>query len=286
VLKRCPENAPVLDGHCFSASKRRTRDESDELSLSFGKKNHSEVISQTLSTMTTEGNSGGMECEGTSGTPQKLLQTSKNLRNPGLNAITASTLVGFMNNSQGMNYMVIDCRYDYEYHGGHIPGAIHIDSPSLLETLLITYRRYLFNSNSLEYIKENFSLLQSQPHLLHSIPIDHMNQSAPILIFHCEFSQKRGPRALRMLREIDRQLNYNTWPNLYYPEVYILEGGYSAFHRQYPQYTNPQNSYIKMVDETYRTHYCQAREKEKRTWEVKSSSFGKVLKRSKTINDF
>lgn len=285
-LKRCPDNTNFFDGHCFSANKRRNQEECEELSLGFGMKNHSEVISQTISTMGTEIGSGDMECEGyTNGTPQKMLPTSKNIRNQGLQAITPSTLVNFMSNPQGHNYIIIDCRYDYEFHGGHIPGAVHIDSPSFLETLLITYRHYLFNHNSLEYIKENFSMLQNQPHLLNSIQIDHINQKAPVLIFHCEFSQKRGPRALRMLREIDRQLNYNTGPNLYYPEVYILEGGYSAFHKQYPHYTNPQNSYIKMVDERYRSHYCQAREKEKRTWEIKTS-FGKVLKRSKTINDF
>jgi len=54
----------------------------------------------------------------------------------------------------------------------------------------------------------------------------------PIIIFHCEFSQKRGPRALRALRSLDRQLN--VWPNLYYPEVYLLEDGYKNFNSQFP----------------------------------------------------
>jgi len=40
-----------------------------------------------------------------------------------------------------------------------------------------------------------------------------------------------------------------------------------------------------MVDERYKSHYQQARQKEKRVWEVKSS-FGKMLnlQRSKTMN--
>ena len=119
--------------------------------------------------------------------------------------------------------------------GGHIKGAVHVETPAMLETLFVTYRHLLFNRESLENIKENFALLQSHPHLINSISASNPHDyCVPVIIFHCEFSQKRGPRALRMLREIDRQLNYNDFPNLYYPEVYILEGGYSNFFRHYP----------------------------------------------------
>lgn len=55
------------------------------------------------------------------------------------------------------------------------------------------------------------------------------DQETPIIIFHCEFSQKRGPRALRALRNMDRELNQHRWPAIFYPEVYILEGGYRNF---------------------------------------------------------
>jgi len=154
----------------------------------------------------------------------------------------------------------------------------------MLETLFVTYRHLLFNRESLEHIKENFALLQSHPHLINSISATNPNDyCVPVIIFHCEFSQKRGPRALRMLREIDRQLNYNDFPNLYYPEVYILEGGYSNFFRTFPEYCL--DTYIKMVDERYKSMYQQARQKEKRCWEVKPS-FGKLLtlQRSKTLN--
>ena len=98
----------------------------------------------------------------------------------------------------------------------------------------MTYRHLLFNRESLEHVKQNFSYLTSHSRFFDQIPFDPSEYTVPIIIFHCEFSQKRGPRALRMLREIDRQLNYNDFPNLYYPEVYILEGGYSNFHKQFP----------------------------------------------------
>lgn len=53
-----------------------------------------------------------------------------------------------------------------------------------------------------------------------------------ILIFHCEFSSERGPRMCRFIRERDRAAN--DYPSLYYPEMYILKGGYKDFFPQHP----------------------------------------------------
>jgi hypothetical protein len=53
-----------------------------------------------------------------------------------------------------------------------------------------------------------------------------MASGTPI-IFHCEFSQKRGPAQYRTLRELDRYLHIDVYPKLIYSEIYILEGGYS-----------------------------------------------------------
>jgi Mitotic inducer, protein phosphatase len=72
---------------------------------------------------------------------------------------------------------------------------------------------------------------------LNRLDLDHANFKAqnpcqPIIVFHCEFSQRRGPRAFRALRNMDR--TFNKWPALNYPEIYILEGGYEKFHAEYP----------------------------------------------------
>uniref|UniRef100_A0AAZ3QIF6 protein-tyrosine-phosphatase n=1 Tax=Oncorhynchus tshawytscha TaxID=74940 RepID=A0AAZ3QIF6_ONCTS len=48
-----------------------------------------------------------------------------------------------------------------------------------------------------------------------------------LLVFHCEFSSERGPRMCRFVRERDRTMN--EYPNLHYPEIYILKGGYKEF---------------------------------------------------------
>uniref|UniRef100_F1LQS5 protein-tyrosine-phosphatase n=1 Tax=Rattus norvegicus TaxID=10116 RepID=F1LQS5_RAT len=60
-----------------------------------------------------------------------------------------------------------------------------------------------------------------------------------ILIFHCEFSSERGPRMCRFIRERDRAAN--DYPSLYYPEMYILKGGYKEFFPQHPNFCEPQD---------------------------------------------
>jgi len=144
----------------------------------------------------------------------------------------------------------VDCRYDYEYQGnlfcsslsihlgGHIQGAINVTTPELLEEIFFVKRHLLNCEEFLKALKEDFHGAISSDTFKNAKPADFTlpqnNEDPLILIFHCEFSQKRGPRALRALRNIDRQLNSENWPNLYYPEIYILEGGYQGFVKQCP----------------------------------------------------
>jgi M-phase inducer tyrosine phosphatase len=65
---------------------------------------------------------------------------------------------------------VIDCRFDYEYDGGHIPGAININTTSGVEDFLLGER---------------------VPKPMPCMSGDEAQKT--ILIFHCEFSQKRAP---------------------------------------------------------------------------------------------
>lgn len=183
--------------------------------------------------------------------PQKqepVLPLSRNLRDPDLWTISPETLVNLMNDPT-KRYLVIDCRYDYEYKGkeiyyflfssfsvgGHIKDAINIDALETLERLFLSHRELLCDDYYLNQIKYDLKNLLLTSHLIE--PLNNLNSNSsepPILIFHCEFSQKRGPRALRALRNLDRQLNAHRWPGLYYPQVYLLEEGYQNFHQQFP----------------------------------------------------
>jgi M-phase inducer tyrosine phosphatase len=53
------------------------------------------------------------------------------------------------------------------------------------------------------------------------------------------------------MRQLDRKANGDHYPRLSYPELYILEGGYSEFFKDYPSYCEPQ-SYISMDAEEFR----------------------------------
>lgn len=115
------------------------------------------------------------------------------------------------------SYEIIDTRYPYEYDGGHIEGAVNIVTKDVMA------ERY-------------FS--PDKP------------RTTQVLFFHCEFSSKRGPAMCKYTREKDRDCNMKAYPNLYYPEVYILHGGYKHFYLTYPQHCSPCN-YILMVDERF-----------------------------------
>ncbi|CCD23169.1 putative tyrosine protein phosphatase MIH1 NDAI_0B01350 [Naumovozyma dairenensis CBS 421] len=113
------------------------------------------------------------------------------------------------------SYTIIDCRFDYEYKGGHIKNAINLSTRDDLET----------------------ELLKKYYHSIASLPT--------LLIFHCEFSAHRGPKLASHLRNCDRMLNYETYPKLYYPDILILDGGYEQFFEKFPESCYPQN-YIAM----------------------------------------
>ncbi|RPA79546.1 Rhodanese-like protein [Ascobolus immersus RN42] len=112
---------------------------------------------------------------------------------------------------------IVDCRFEYEYQGGHIEGAINI--------------------NSNEALEETF--------------INTPKEGKTLIIFHCEYSAHRAPRMANQLRSRDRQQNMHRYPELYYPEVYILEGGYSSFFKEHKEHCYPQK-YVEMNDVSHK----------------------------------
>ncbi|KAG5952084.1 hypothetical protein E4U53_001685 [Claviceps sorghi] len=112
--------------------------------------------------------------------------------------------------------MVIDCRFEYEYDGGHIEGAVNHNDKELLAT-------QLFETPMAGRI---------------------------LLIFHCEYSAHRAPLMARHVRSHDRAVNAESYPYLTYPEVYILDGGYSGFFATHPDRCFPPD-YVEMSDEKH-----------------------------------
>ncbi|XP_056384887.1 M-phase inducer phosphatase 1-like [Hyla sarda] len=125
-------------------------------------------------------------------------------------------------------YRLVDCRYPYEYAGGHIKGAQNL------------YRE--------DQISEFFLESPSLP------------QERRVVIFHCEFSSERAPKLCRILRNLDRK--ENLYPHLYYPELYLLKGGYKEFYETFQHLCEPQG-YVKMVHKDFRDELKKYQKKKK-----------------------
>lgn len=149
----------------------------------------------------------------------KVLPCHK-VREDGLMRISADTLDDLIHGVYDEcieSYTIIDCRFDYEHAGGHIPGAINLNTNEAIEAALL-------DSGSAE-------CLFSKPPAP-SRSGDGQNRKR-VLVFHCEFSKKRAPTFAKHLRSKDRLMNGQVYPSVHYPELYILEGGYAQYYGQF-----------------------------------------------------
>ncbi|EDW36970.1 GL25772 [Drosophila persimilis] len=161
-------------------------------------------------------------------------------RHRDLKTISCDTLARLINGDFGEQlgndcYQIIDCRYPYEYEGGHIRGAQNL------------YTRAL--------IKEAFPAAALKP-----VPGQRY-----IYIFHCEFSSERGPKLLRFLRSNDRSQHTHNYPALDYPELYLLHNGYKEFFNLHANLCEPRG-YVPMLAPAYNEEFRHFRAKTK-SWQ-------------------
>lgn len=94
--------------------------------------------------------------------PPRLRLPHFNSNEESLPRITKDTMVDVLDGKYGQCYdrfIIIDCRFEYEYEGGHIEGAINVNDKERLATQLFV-----------------------------SLPPENT-----LLIFHCEYSAHRAP---------------------------------------------------------------------------------------------
>lgn len=128
--------------------------------------------------------------------------------------INKSTLLDILDSKYNGRYdqqMIVDCRFEYEFEGGHIDGAVNYSNKDLLTS-------QLFHSSL---------------------------SGKTLLIFYCEYSAYRAPMMARYVRQQDRTFNAEQYPKLTFPEVYILHTGYSGFFSEHRDRCFPQN-YVEM----------------------------------------
>lgn len=178
-----------------------------------------------------------------------ILPCTTSIKHNDLNVITPDTLISVLNgeyDSQIDKMVIIDSRYPYEYEGGHIANAQNVyTKESIIEMFLDKT-----NKNSLlQYATQN----------------KENDNRRVLVIFHCEFSSERGPGLLRFLRSQDRLLNKENYPKLYFPELYLLEGGYKSFYEKHRDYCEPK-LYKPMLHQDHLEDLKHFRAKTK-TWE-------------------
>lgn len=162
------------------------------------------------------------------------------VKSDGLMRVSCQTVCDLMKgrfDDRISGFQIVDCRFAYEHEGGHIVGSI--------------------NLNSIEQIQQHFLTPGCGLHAGHALPprtqSGHPDEQGDtrkfVLIFHCEFSFKRGPSLALALRQVDRSLS-NDYPKCHFPDIYILQGGYAEFFRMCPEMCEPR-AYVGMDDPRY-----------------------------------
>eukprot|EP00040_Diaphanoeca_grandis_P007983 m.43261 g.43261 ORF g.43261 m.43261 type:complete len:562 (-) comp19333_c1_seq1:250-1935(-) len=132
-------------------------------------------------------------------------------------------------------FLIVDSRFPFEHDGGHIQGAV------------------------------NYWNIERA---VHRIFVDHVvkpnNKSRTVIIFHCEFSSVRAPTMLKAIRTLDDELTQGQNGSLF-PELYIMEGGYSTFFKQHMSKCTPQ-TYTKMKDKRFVQENCQHESIMRKSW--------------------
>jgi M-phase inducer tyrosine phosphatase len=117
--------------------------------------------------------------------------------------------------SQGFDVLlIVDARFDYEWEGGHIKGSYNARSIADLKDLFQEYR----DCNA-------------------------------CVVFHCEFSKERGPSMMKAFRQHDRCVNNDRYPEVNFPSLFLLEGGYRQFYHECPDLC--EGGYVPMREERF-----------------------------------
>jgi M-phase inducer tyrosine phosphatase len=109
---------------------------------------------------------------------------------------------------------ILDARYEYEYRGGHIQTSKNVRSVAQMQLFF-----------------------------------EHFWECRAWIVFHCEFSKNRGPTLMQHFRELDRRRNLKRYPELDFPNIFLLRGGYKQFYEECPDLCD--GGYVRMLDESF-----------------------------------
>ena len=155
--------------------------------------------------------------------------------------------------SRFQEVLVLDCRYEYEYNGGHIRGAVSVAPPDVVgkahELLFKKYPRLGERTSDVCMVKESSSLL---------------------ILVYCEFSSQRGPLMYSIIKAMDR--SFFKYPWVKYRNLFLIKGGYERFFNRHPDMCSP-CGYVEMRRETYAEELRRCEE----LYEVEKQAIAKQL---------
>jgi M-phase inducer tyrosine phosphatase len=100
-------------------------------------------------------------------------------------------------NAPWRRFQIIDSRFKMEFAGGHIRGAMNC-----------------------EWFQENLVRLYSK-----------LYSPDTLFIFHCEFSQRRGPTSASIMVQLHKQSKRRSEPL----HIVIMDGGFASFYAWFPE---------------------------------------------------
>ena len=153
-------------------------------------------------------------------------------KHPDLTYISLGTMVEMLESDvyEDQDYIIVDCRYPFEFNGGKIKSARNLYTWPLVKEEI--YDQYAVGDHT------------------------------PIIIFHCEFSSERAPKMYRTFRNFDRQ--EHQFPELKFPELYILKTGYKQFFEEYKEFC--EGEYVLMADPRFSEELKHFRRGKSQTW--------------------
>ena len=144
-----------------------------------------------------------------------------------------------------------------------------LDKEETLNNIKAGDNRFKYNTNEL-YSYSQRKINQTPCSLKETTPIEHLNNT--IIVFFCEFSSKRAPSLYSHLRKIDREFNMEHYPRLFYPNMYLLEGGFSSFVEAHKEHCT--GYYRKMLDKQFRNNFLKEKKTIDHIWkDINNSSY-------------
>lgn len=109
------------------------------------------------------------------------------------------------------SHLIFDCRFEYEFIGGHVKGAINFPpDPKFIKSIFMNGNQGIFYSKKcIDHIRRTERLTCEMLPKLQEILNNESNRLAdsPAILFYCEFSSHRAPNTYILFQKLKIAVN-------------------------------------------------------------------------------